>query len=198
MTGAVLLGVSLSLALGCAALAWSHVLRVLGATRGDLVTLAAALKRMPPADRARGLLDGTTPGSWEYELAAEVLAAPHDDARVAVVNLALSDVEHTLRRGAGWPPASLRLALTGAALLAVCAYVGDPAQPRWALAILGVGALAAVTCVEAGRAGERNVQRQRRAIDALVAVTMALAEGRTLPDPRPPSPHRARRHRGSS
>ena len=130
MTGAVFLGISLLLALACSALAWSHVRRVLGATRGDLTSLSATLRRVPAADRVRRLLERTEPGSWEHELAAEALAAPDEDARVAAVNLALADVEHTFRRSVGWPPAALRIALLGAAFVAFCAYLGDQAHLR--------------------------------------------------------------------
>jgi hypothetical protein len=180
VTGAVLLGLAALLALACAALAWTHPRRVLAATGADAAALGQALRRLPVADRLRGLLERTAPGSWEHELAADALAAPDGHARVLAANVALADMEHALRRSAGWPRAGLRIGLLGHALLALSVYLADPVQPRWAAAILAVGGATALACVEARRSGEREAVRQRRAIDALLGV--ALPDGPIAPE----------------
>lgn len=183
MTGAALLGVSLLLAFACAALAWAHVRGVLRVTRADASALALTLKRVPQGERLQGLFKRTEPGTWEHELAREALAAPHEDARVRAANLALADLEHALLRAAGWPRAGLRIGLLGHAFLALAAYLADRAHPAQIAAILVVGALTALACVEARRSGDRAAVRQRRAVDALLGVV--FSEGPASPSPGP-------------
>jgi hypothetical protein len=141
--------------------------------------LALALKRLPARERLEGLLHRAGPGSWEHELAAEALAAGTQDARVAVVNVALAEAEHSLTRGAEWPRAGIRIALLGNALLAFAAYLSSGSQIKWSLSIAALGAVAALTCVEAGRSARRNADRQRRAIDDLVTVVFGDAASGT-------------------
>jgi hypothetical protein len=160
-------------------LAWGHVRRVTGATSADPASLAIALKRVPAADRLAELQRRAAPGSWEHGLATDALAAPVEEAKVAAVNLALSDVEHAMIRTARWPRTALRIALLGAGVLGFSAYIEDPDHLKWALATVAVGGAAAVGCVEARRSGERALDRQRRGVDALVAAALAL------PDPPP-------------
>ena len=195
MTGALLFALALIVAVASVTLASKHGRRALGLKRADLPALATTLERLPDTDRVAALLKNTEPGTWEHELAAEVLAAPDAEARVLSVNLALADVEHTLLGGAAWPPAALRIALLGTLFLAACAFLGDRGRPGWAMGIVGVGAVSALGCVEAGRAGTRRVERQRREIDALVGAAFALPRGRTVP---PPPPRRPRRRSGLS
>jgi hypothetical protein len=186
------------LALGCGALAFGHVRAVLSVTRGDTEALTRRLMRVPAPERVQALLDGTEAGSWEHALAAEVLAAPNEGARVAAVNLALADAEHELERTARWPPTALRLAALGALLLGGAAYLADGDDLRWLLSILAAGGVAVLGCIEAGRSGDRHAARQRRAIDALVATALPLSEA--LPEGRAasaatasPAPRRRRR-----
>jgi hypothetical protein len=179
--GAALLGASLLLAAACAALAWTHVRRVLGVIGADVGVLTIALKRTPAAERLSGMLARTAPGSWEHELAEGALAAPDEDARVRAANLALADLEHDLLRTAGWPRAGLRIGLLGHAFLALSAYLVDRTQPQRIAAILVVGALTALACVDARRRGDRAASQQRRAVDALLAV--AFSQGLPPADP---------------
>jgi hypothetical protein len=205
----VVLGVFLALAIlagvASAALAWSQVRRAAAPTGGDPAALALALKRIPPAERLRELHRRAPPGSWEAELAAEALAAETDAGRVAVVNLALSEVEHTLSRGASWPRTGIRIALLGAGFFAFAAYLSDRDQIKWPLCIVGVGVVAALSCVEAARSAERHATNQRRAIDDLVAATFGdtgredsgaprqAATAAHRPGPGPGAAHRQRR-----
>ncbi|MFT3769219.1 MAG: hypothetical protein QM820_27590 [Minicystis sp.] len=196
MTGAVFLAPAIALGVACGALAWAHVRRVMGAARADLEALALSLKRVPSGERLAALRDRTEPGSWEHDLAVDVLASPPgEEATVAAVNLALADVEHALDRGARWPATALRIALLGGGVLAFLAWITEPAQLRWVLCTIGVSGLAALTCAQAGRTGARHAERQRLAVDALVAAVLALP-----PEARPPSPARGgpaptKRHR---
>jgi hypothetical protein len=153
------------------------VRRVAGATAADPVTVAAALRRVPAAGRLEELQRRARPGSWEHGLASELLAAQGEEAKVAAVNLALSDVEHAMTRTARWPRTALRIALLGAGLLGFFAYIRDPEHIKWSLATVAVGGVAAVGCVEARRTADRALERQRRGIDALVAAALALPEG---------------------
>jgi hypothetical protein len=175
---------------GSAGLAWAHARRITRVTSTDVSALVIALKKLPEGERLPALSRRSRPGSFEHRVASEALAAPGDQARIAIVNDALADVEHTLRVGAAWPGAAIRIALFGATLLGVVAYLKAD-EIRWALAIVGIGGAAALACVEAKRAARRGAEAQRRAIDALVAVAFgALAEGA------PDTPRRRSRRRG--
>ncbi len=169
MTGAVFLALAVIVGVGSAALAWSQVRRAAAPTRGNPAALAAALRRLPAETRLRELWRRSERGSWEHALAIEALDTPDEPARVAMVNLALAEVEHALSEGEGWPRTSLRIALLGAALLAFVARLVDRDQTTWSLAILAVGGLAALSCLEARRSAERHAAKQRRAVDDLVA-----------------------------
>jgi hypothetical protein len=196
---AVLVGV------GAAWLAWTQARRAAAPTGSDPAALTLALKRLPAGERLAELRRRAAPGTWEHELAVEAIAATDEAARVGVVNLALAEAEHALTRGAGWPRAAVRIALLGAALLAFAAYIGGSGGVKAPLAILGIGGIAALTCVEARRSAQRNATRQRRAIDELVAATLGetvraadAASCRTAPAARgrPAGPERRQRRRG--
>jgi hypothetical protein len=169
VAGAAFLALAVLAGIGSAMLAWSQVRRAAAPTGGDPAALAVALKRFPVAERLHELHRRALPGSWEHDLAAEALAAPGEPARVAAVNLALSEVEHALTQGAMWPRTGIRIALLCAGVLAFAAYLSDTSQIKWSLCIVGIGAVAALTCVEAARSALRHAERQRQAIDELVA-----------------------------
>jgi hypothetical protein len=171
VTGAVFFALAVIVGVGSTILAWSQVRRAAAPTKGDPATLATTLQRLPAETRLRELLCRAEPGSWEHALAAEALHAPDDSAQVAIVNLALAEVEHELSERAGWPQVSVRIALLGAALLAFGARLADQDQSSWSLAIGAVGGIAALSCMEARRSADRHAAKQRRAIDDLVAVT---------------------------
>jgi hypothetical protein len=175
---------------GCAALAWAHARRVGQVASTDVSALVIALKKLPEAERLAALCRQSRPGSFERRVASAVFAAPSDRAKIGAVNDALADVEHTLRVGAGWPSAGIRIALFGAMLLGVVAYL-MAYEVRWALAIVGIGGVAALACVEAKRAAERSAEAQRTAIDALVSVALGH-----LADDASETPRRRARRRG--
>ena len=164
-------------------LAWAHVRRVIAVLRADVDALALALKRVPAAERLMTLQERSAPGSWERDLAVDVLAASSEDAKVAAVNLALAEIEHALARSERWPAAAVRIALLGGGFLALLAKVVDPAQMRWTIAIAAASGLAAATCAQAARTGARHAERQRRAVDALVAAALALPPAGRAPSP---------------
>jgi hypothetical protein len=164
--------------------------------RADANDLALALKRLPAGQRLQALQAQSAPGSFEHDLAAEVLAAPDEEAKVASINLALGEIDHALDRRASWPPTALRIALLGAGLLAFFAYLADPAQLRWPIAVVGAGAFSALTCAHASRSGARDAERQRRAVDALVAAALAFPPEAARPAP--PGGAKRRRGRGGS
>jgi hypothetical protein len=169
VAGFVFLALAVLAGAGSAVLAWSQVRRAAAPTGGDPAALALALKRLPVEERLRELHRRAPPGTWEHDLAAEALATEGETGRVAVVNMALSEVEHALTRGAAWPRTGIRIALLGAGFFAFAAYLSDQDQIKWPLCIVGIGAVAALTCVEAARSAERHATSQRRAIDELVA-----------------------------
>jgi hypothetical protein len=167
----VLMSLGLLLAAAAVALAWSHARRVARATSGEAARLASALKRVPEADRVAELHRRSRPGTWEHQLAADVLEATSDAARVALVNEALYDVERDLEVGAAWPAASVRIALSGGLLLALVAYFVT-GEIKWSVALLGAAGAGAVASFEAGRTARRAAEAQRKAVDALIAVTL--------------------------
>jgi hypothetical protein len=179
-----------------AVLAWSHPRHVATTLRADAQALALALKRLPAGERLPALLEQSTSGSFEHDLAADVLAARDEDGKVAAVNLALGEIDHALDRRASWPPTALRIALLGAGLLAFFAYLADPAQLRWPIAVVGAGAFSALTCAHAARSGARDAERQRRAVDAVVAAVLAFPPETARPAG--PAGGKRRRRRGGS
>jgi hypothetical protein len=176
---------------GCAALAWTHARRVAQVTGAEVSALVVALKKLPEAERLDALARRSRPGSVERRMASLALAEGGDRAKIAVVNDVLAEVEHSLERSAGWPSAALRIALFGAMLLAVVAYL-TAQEIRWALAIVGIGGVAALACVEANRAAKRGAEAQRQVIDALVATALGH-----LVDGAPEPPRRRSRRRSN-
>jgi hypothetical protein len=186
--------------LGAAALAFRQAQRAGAPTGNDTAALARALRSVPPGDRLAELQRRAAPGTWEHDLAADVLAASGDDARVAAVNLALAEVEHTLAEGAGWPRAGVRIALLGAGCLAFAAFISGGGTLQGPLVVLAVGGLSALACFEAGKSAARSAARQRAAIDELIVAVFGAAPpgdaasrrtvaGRPAPG-RPPGPRR--------
>jgi len=186
---ALLFALAAWVALSAAGLAWAQARRAASATSSDLRGLAIALKSVAAAERLSELARRASPASWEGELATEALASP-DERRVAVVNLALSEIDHVLTRGDGWPRAAVRIALLGGALLAFTAFLlGYPIV--WSIAIMGMGGVSAMVCIEAGNRARRIVAAQREAIDLLISTVFGeLAAGS---GPREPSRRRRAR-----
>ena len=177
-------------------LGWAYVRQVARVLRSDAETLALVLRRTPANERLLTLLDRSAPNSFEHTLAAEALAAASEDATVAAVNFALSEIDHSIASRARWPATGLRIALFSAGLAAFVAYLTDPSVLRWPLAILAVGVVAALVCAQAGRTGDRLAAQQRRAIDSLVSAALSLpAEASTRAAP-PADPGRRRRRGG--
>jgi hypothetical protein len=173
--GPVFFALAVLVALGTAALAWSQVRRTAALAGGDRAALALALKRFPAPERAGELLRRAEPGSWEHDLATEVLATPDERARVAAVNLALIELDHALSEGAAWPRSATRIALLGGALLAFGAFLADGGQLEWSVFIVAVGVAAAATCSAAARSATRNAAAQRRSVDDLIVATFGRA-----------------------
>ncbi len=173
MIGASFVALAAVVGLGAVALSWSQARRAAAPTGGDPTALALALRRLPVSERLGELLRRTSPGSWEHDLAAEALVAPDDAARIAAMNLALAEVEHALTEGGLWPRTGVRIALFGAALCGFAAYFADGGWSKRVLAILLIGAGAALACVEAGQRAARHATRQRRAIDELIGAVFA-------------------------
>jgi len=170
VAGPIFLALAVLVGVGSAALAWSQVRRTATLIKGDPAALSRALRRLPPKERVEEMRSRTEPGTWEHDLAEELRSISEESAQVAAVNAALSELERTLVEGADWPRSALRISLLGALLMAFGAYLVDPSQLRWALAIVATGGGAALLCVEAARAAKRNETRQRRVVDDLVAV----------------------------
>jgi hypothetical protein len=161
--------------LGAAALAFRQARRAAAPTGNDTAALARALRRVPIGDRLAEVQRRAPAGTWEHELAAEVLAASGDDARVATVNLALAEIEHTLTEGAAWPRAGVRIALLAAGCLAFAAYISGEGALRGPLLVLAIGGVSALACFEAGRSAARSAARRREAVDALIAALFGAA-----------------------
>lgn len=155
---------------GCLALAWAPARRA-AVNRDAARALSLALKALPEIERLTALARLAGPSHWAGRLAAEVLEANDERAKIAAANDALAEVEHALRLGEAWPATSLRITLFGSTLFGIIAYLALRA-PLFALAILGVGAAAALACSEAGRALRRLAVAERQAVDVLVSVAL--------------------------
>lgn len=188
----LLVTLALLLGLGCALLSWAHVRRVGEATSGEAGALTLALKKVPDAERLDELGRRARPQSWEHRLVGDLREAPTAAAKIAAVNDALAEVEHTFRAGAGWPSGGIRIALFGGMLLGVSAWLAAR-DISYALGIVAIGAVSAGACFEAKRSAERRVTAQRRAIDDLVAI----AVGRLVPEAGALPPERRSRRRSA-
>jgi hypothetical protein len=183
MTGEVFFALGACVSVAAALLGWAQPRRAASATSTDLRALTLVLKPMPLGDRLAELERRAPPGTWEHDLAVDGRAASPAQ-RVAVVNMALADVEHALTRGEAWPRTGIRIALLGASFLGFAAFLGQ-APITWCLGIVGLGVAGALACVEARRSAERHVTKQREAVDQLIATVfgdLPLAQG--SPDPR--------------
>lgn len=185
MTLAILSLLAAALDLFAVGIAWRHARRVAHLTSGATRNLTASLKRVPHASRASELFQRAPPGSFEHTLAAELLAADTDAAKVAAANDALLEAEHALRRGAAWPRAGIRIALAGGLLFGLSAWL-TTGNLRAAVILVAVGGASALLCIEAGRSAKRHADAQRADIDALITAVLG-----PLADP-PPSPAEAR------
>lgn len=169
MTIAILALLAAALDFFAVGIAWRHARRIARLTSGDTRALITTLKRVPEASRLDEVSRRAPPGSFEHDLATELLAARDDAARIAAVNDALLDAEHALRQGATWPRAGIRVALAGGLLLGLSAWLAR-GDVRAAVILAAVGGAAALLCVEAGRTAERRAAAQRADIDALIGV----------------------------
>ena len=165
-SGNVLSVVAALVGAGSAALAWAQARRAAKPPASDRVKLANRIKALPREQRLQALAAESAPGTWEHELAREVLAAP-GPRQPAAVNLALSEIDHVLTEGDGWPGAGVRIALLSGALLGFVAYLAG-APVGSAVGDLAIGGVSALLCFEAGRTAKRSVQGQRAAVDRLV------------------------------
>lgn len=137
------------------------------ATSPALRALAADLRRAPQGERVLELQRRAPTGGFEAELAADLLAAPNGDARVAAVNEAIADVEQSLTRGAVWPGSAARIAAWGSACVAAIHYLADGSGA--ALIVVGViGAASVMACVGVGRRASAIARERREAVDALM------------------------------
>jgi hypothetical protein len=175
VTGALFFGLAVLVDAGAASLSWRQARRACAPTGGDLAALVPTLKRLPASERLEHLRQRAPPGSWADDLASEALGAADEASRVAAINQALSEVDHALTEGAGWPRAGVRIALLASALLAVAAFLVEGAWSTWSLSILALGGAAVLTCWEAGRSARRGVANQRRAVDELIGAVFGDA-----------------------
>lgn len=180
MTIAILSALAAALGVFAVGLAWSHARRVARATSGKARALATALKRVPEESRPSELERRAAPGSFEHTIATELHNAPDDAARIAAVNDALLDVEHTLRQGAGWPRAGIRISLAGGLLLGLSAWLAT-GNIRAAVILVAAGGASALLCIEAGRSAARHIEAQRADIDALITVVIGRLADQAAP-----------------
>lgn len=198
MTIAILSALAAALFLFATALAWSHARRVARVTSSETRALATALKRVVEASRTSELERRAPAGSFEHAIATALRDAPDDAAKIAVINDALLDVEHTLRQGAGWSRAGIRIALSSGLLLGLTAWLAT-GNLRAAVILVAASGASALVCVEAGRSAARHTRAQRADIDTLITVLVGRLvdqappqrERRSVPGRRPSRWHRS-------
>ena len=199
MTIAILSVLAAALSLFAAGLAWTHARRVARVTSGQARALATALKRVAEESRVSELERRAPAGSFEHAIATALRDAPDDAAKIAAVNDALLDVEHTLRQGVGWPRAGIRIALSSGLLLGLTAWLAT-GNLRAAVILVAVGGASALLCVEAGRSAARYTAAQRSDIDALITVLVGNLADQAPPQAERrgvPGRHPSRRRRSS-
>ncbi len=191
MAGAVFLTLGALLVAAAVLLARAHLVRVTRATSGRTAELVLALKRLPAHERAAALAERAPDGSPERRLAALIQSTEADsaEARGALVDELLAEIESTLEATASWPAAATRIAAYGGLLLAVITVLLRQASfAAPALVVLGLGG--AAVCADLGRRARELAQAQRKAVDALV-------DALGLRDRLAPAPPRPGRRRGS-
>jgi Flp pilus assembly protein TadB len=158
-------------------------------TATDARALARALRALPAEARLEELARRAPAESWERRFAEALREAEGERARVAAANELIAEAEHRIQLGAGWPAAATRLCALGALLITAAAYLAG-AGPAVLGAVVVIGAAGAMASAGAGRAGRAEAERQRGAIDALVAAAVGpLAEE----PPEAPGPRRSPR-----
>lgn len=179
---AALIAVALVIAAACAALAWAQLRRVLRSASPDIRALATTLKRLPPHARVEELARRAEAGSFEHRLAQNLLEEARADdkshaekARIAAVNDALADIDHTLSAGAAWPGVAVRVCARSSLLLAVIAFVVERSASS-ILPLLLIGGAGSFACIALGRRSQREARERRAAIDALVSVLLGPSD----------------------
>ncbi|MCC6556863.1 MAG: hypothetical protein IT372_28240 [Polyangiaceae bacterium] len=195
MSAALFIALSLVASGACAAASWGHCARIAALTGGDARVLARSLRALPGEARLAELLRRSRPGRWEHRLARAVLDAEGEPARVAAANDLLAEAAHRLEAGAAWPPAAVRLSAFAALLLATLSFLAGAGTVAL-VAVLAVGAAGAAASAAGGRSGRIAADRQREAIDALVAAAvgpLAPLDARAGEERRAPGRSAARR-----
>lgn len=159
----------LSLAIGLAGVlfAWSYPHGVRRMTSLEPAAWRARLLRTEARLRPLLVYEAAPVGSWERELAAELLEAGDDRERMLAVNDSLQGLEHALRAREDWPRAALWISAAAWGLASVVAWLSGAGIA--VLAGVPIELATVFTCYTAQRAGLRRAKMQRRALDELVA-----------------------------
>ena len=175
MIAALLVATAALVQIACVALSWAHFARVSSTVPPGAAKLSAALKRTPRDDRIAELVRLAPPSSWPHRVAAEMLQASSDLARIAALNEVLAELEHDLVRVASWPAAAVRVALLGSVLPAVAAYFAG--EQGAVPVLLALGLTGAVFAAEAGRRAKHRASAARTAVDALAHALAGHLDG---------------------
>ena len=125
------------------------------------------LRRLENRFRAAG-------GSREAELIDAALQ-PSEPRRVAAINEVLSDLDSELGWGTDLPASCAKIAFLGSLCLAIVTALAGQASVAMLAWVVGWGAFGVVAPLLAGRAAERRAHQQRKEIDQLVGVVLAVA-----------------------
>lgn len=165
-------------ALGSVAVSFARLRRVHRAVTFDLGALASALGRTGDIERlrrARELMEEQEGETWESELVRAALDAPSPDARTALVNEQLGDVDSELTWGNRIPAAAARLSALGPmSVLFFCIAQGN-LQIGDVVPLLAWGGAGVVGSLAVGREADRSAGEMRKGIDAWVARVLDAA-----------------------
>jgi len=159
----------------CVMGAWSRLWRIQALLSVDVEALAERARGRAPAERARLLSEAAPEQSWERELGEALEQSRDDRDRLVSVNETLGALEHELGRGAGWPGASVAIAVAGGGAVMLAGWL---LGAGWEIALSLLPLLASVVaCAWARVASRRSEAKARKRVDALVdAVVGELGE----------------------
>lgn len=139
--------------------------------------LPSKLRRLAPEKRAARAASVAEPGSWEAELAQQLLDAPSPLERADAASEAVGDLAGLYASRSRWAPAALRIQVAVGLLAGALLFSqGSRLEAAFALAIAVIGGLVSYMVGDSAKERERA---QRALADEIVLLLVPdLTEGR--------------------
>ncbi len=140
-------------------------------------SLPSKLRKLPADERVAKAVEIAEPGSWEAELAAQLVAAPSPMERADSASEAVGDLAGLYASRSRWAPAALRIQVAVGLLSAALLFArGSRLEAAVAMAIAVIGGLVSHLVGEA--AAEREKAQRSLADEIVLLLVPDLVEGR--------------------